>query len=502
MKKKKSEDKISGPELFIGLVGAVGTDLELVSSALQDSLSEVNYKFQTIQLSKLLHEIDEWKNLSSSLHEDQRYHKHMDAGNELCQNVERGDALAVLAFSAIAEHSGRIKKDSPEIFFALRNRTPRCAYILRSLKRTEEVETLREIYGPNFFLVAAYSPRETRLQKLAGKIADSYGSNQTDKYLDKAQSIIIRDEKESDKIFGQNVSNTFPKADVFINAGDPIGLRKELKRFIELLFGYPFHTPTRDEYSMFHAHAAALRSSSLSRQVGAVISTEDGDIIAVGTNEVPKARGGLYWSDDTLDCRDFRFGYETSDRMKKNTVAELLNCLKEAKWLSEKKSKVNLQNLVNSALPLTNDTQIMNLIEFGRSEHAEMAALIDAARRGVSIKGATLYTTTFPCHDCARHIITAGIRRVVYIEPYPKSRAFNLHSDSIAIDTFEEGIGRVSFHPFVGIAPRQYMELFSFSKGQRVRKDGKIVEWEQTKSNALPRFVRFPQHLQFLSYFS
>ena len=85
MKKKKSEDKISGPELFIGLVGAVGTDLELVSSALQDSLSEVNYKFQTIQLSKLLHEIDEWKNLSSSLHEDQRYHKHMDAGNELCK---------------------------------------------------------------------------------------------------------------------------------------------------------------------------------------------------------------------------------------------------------------------------------------------------------------------------------------------------------------------------------------------------------------------------------
>ncbi|MEJ7655371.1 MAG: deaminase [Chloroflexia bacterium] len=45
--------------------------------------------------------------------------------------------------------------------------------------------------------------------------------------------------------------------------------------------------------------------------------------------------------------------------------------------------------------------------------HAEMSALLDAGRRGVPVQGATLYTTTFPCHNCARHIVGAGIDRVV-----------------------------------------------------------------------------------------
>ena len=50
-------------------------------------------------------------------------------------------------------------------------------------------------------------------------------------------------------------------------------------RFIELYFGYPFFTPTREEFAMFHAQAAALRSAALPRQVGAAITTEEGDVI-------------------------------------------------------------------------------------------------------------------------------------------------------------------------------------------------------------------------------
>jgi deoxycytidylate deaminase len=44
-----------------------------------------------------------------------------------------------------------------------------------------------------------------------------------------------------------------------------------------------------------------------------------------------------------------------------------------------------------------------------------MSALLDADRRGVAVQGATLHTTTFPCHNCARHIVGAGIDRVVFI---------------------------------------------------------------------------------------
>src|SRR5438093_13770043 len=115
---------------------------------------------------------------------------------------------------------------------------------------------------------------------------------------------MLRDEKGQDEKgvdnsqFGQNVRDAFPMADVFVNASDPSSLRDAINRVVDLIFGYPYYSPTRDENGMFLAQAAALRSLSLSRQVGAAISTDEGDIVAVGTNEVPKAGGGLYWCDD------------------------------------------------------------------------------------------------------------------------------------------------------------------------------------------------------------
>lgn len=57
--------------------------------------------------------------------------------------------------------------------------------------------------------------------------------------------------------------------------------------------------------------------------------------------------------------------------------------------------------------------------------HAEQNAIIQAARLGVSIQGATLYCTHQPCVICAKMIVNAGICRVVYAEGYPDE--FSLH---------------------------------------------------------------------------
>src|SRR5690349_8629760 len=48
-------------------------------------------------------------------------------------------------------------------------------------------------------------------------------------------------------------------------------------------------------------------------------------------------------------------------------------------------------------------------------------------------KGATLFCTTFPCHMCARLIIASGVKAVVLIEPYPKSKTHDLYSDSVEV---------------------------------------------------------------------
>lgn len=53
-----------------------------------------------------------------------------------------------------------------------------------------------------------------------------------------------------------------------------------------------------------------------------------------------------------------------------------------------------------------------------RTIHAEINTLVFAARYGISTDGATLYCTCSPCLDCAKAIINAGIKRVVYYELY------------------------------------------------------------------------------------
>ena len=109
-------------------------------------------------------------------------------------------------------------------------------------------------------------------------------------------------------------------------------------------------------------------------------------------------------------------------------------------------------------------TRLKDLIEFSRSVHAEMDAIVSLARiGGVGLQGATLYTTTYPCHNCARHIVASGIMKVFYIEPYEKSLAKELHKDAIAFEveeTKDKVPGRVEFLHYEGVAPRQFHNVF------------------------------------------
>ena len=120
---------------------------------------------------------------------------------------------------------------------------------------------------------------------------------------------------------------------------------------------------------------------------------------------------------------------------------------------------------------LIQKTGISTLLEFSRSVHAEMNAILNVARHSSdSTENAILYTTTYPCHSCARHLIAAGIKAVFYVEPYDKSLAVELHSDAIVLDPEEniEHQNRVQFFHFEGVSPRSYQNMFL---GKNERKD-------------------------------
>jgi cytidine deaminase len=468
----------------------MGADLDLVTDILKKELADVGYSSCVIRLSSLLSSI---RGLSLTLipkPEDERIHSHMKAGTEIRTRTGWADILAFLAVARIREERKARSGNS---------NTPveRIAYILRSLKHKSEIDSLRDVYGDGFITISVYSPKDRRCSDLAKVIAKSHHDTHRQKYIPRAEELINIDEEEEGTRFGQNVSAAFPLADVFVEATSKSGLQKSIRRFIQIFFNNQFLTPTKDEFGMFQARAAALRSADLSRQVGSAIMTQDGDLIALGCNDVPKAGGGMYWSDDIgPDGRDFQRGFDPSSRAKTEILAETLGALEAAKMLAGDEPH-DIPRMTESIIEGEHAEkfkalQIANIIEFGRIVHSEMAAITNAASRGVSVKNATLYCTVFPCHMCARLIIASGIDRVVYIEPYPKSRTQELYDDSIIVDQVGLVRDRVNFQSFVGLAPTRYQSLFAILK----RKDSKgdVLEWD-TKS-ALPRVRRFvPSYL-------
>ena len=71
--------------------------------------------------------------------------------------------------------------------------------------------------------------------------------------------------------------------------------------------------------------------------------------------------------------------------------------------------------------------------------HAEQNAIIQAAKLGVSLEGATLYCTHQPCVICARMIINSGVKKVYYKHGYPDAFALELFAEAgVEIEKFEE----------------------------------------------------------------
>ena len=124
--------------------------------------------------------------------------------------------------------------------------------------------------------------------------------------------------------------------------------------------------PSWDQYFMDITRLVATRSSCLRRQVGALL-VKDRNILATGYNGVPS---GI-------------------------THCEATGCLRE---------RLNVPSGERH--------------ELCRGLHAEQNAIIQAAKHGTNIDGATLYCTTMPCIICTKMIINAGIKKVIYGEGY------------------------------------------------------------------------------------
>ena len=490
----------SAPELVFGLIAPIGVDLDVVSEVLDTTLREMRYQAHVLRVTHLMREIGIEAPVTpsdDSLPEGSFVRSYRDriAHANKIREVLGDFALSALAVSAIRsfrleERRRRIDEKPPldgrpsEEEEALEEEPiPSQAYIIRQLKRPEEVFLLREVYGRQFILISAYASQDWRIQRIQEREKESRGGLVED--IDAqmlARRLVLQDAKESQDSHGQNVRDAFPLGDVFIDATSRVKCEQETRRFIHLLFGSNQITPTHDEYGAYLAKSASLRSSDLSRQVGAAIFRQSGEVLTLGCNEVPKAGGGTYWHGDDADARDFVKGSDPNDMQKTQILVDLIDRLRQGGHLSAKlmdnqdANEISRLLLADVGPDSVRESRVMDLIEFGRILHAEMSALSDAARKGISVEGATLYCTTFPCHLCAKLIIAAGIKKVIYLEPYPKSYASDLHGDAIAVDSDNTG-GKVVFNSFLGVSPFRYRDLFE--KRRRKNAEGAAERWNQ-----------------------
>ncbi|HGG57845.1 MAG TPA: cytidine deaminase, partial [Nannocystis exedens] len=288
-------------ELVFAFVSPLGTPSWEVQEALADALHDHGYEIGVeVRISRLLDEMGE---LATDEHRDERQERLMKAGNDL-RRKNGGDYLALMSVAAI---NASRSIDAGESALPHKRR----AYVVWSLKHPDEVVRLRHVYGKGFFLLGVSAPRRLRRKTL---IARNFPLNRANQLLDK-------DAAEAEKI-GQQTRDTFELADAYIriDGDDEVMVREKVKRIVDLLFSCPFHPPTREEHAMFMAYAAALRSSDLSRQVGAVVANRSGDVVASGANDAPAAGGGTYWpsrvdfNDKTGDSEgpDYLRGYDSN----------------------------------------------------------------------------------------------------------------------------------------------------------------------------------------------
>ena len=141
---------------------------------------------------------------------------------------------------------------------------------------------------------------------------------------------------------------------------------------------------TWDDYFMSVAHLSSLRSKDPNKQVGACITDPERVILGIGYNGFPRG------------CSDHRLPWA---------------------------------KLSSDSNPL--DTKYPYVC------HAEMNAIMN--KNAASLKGATMYVTMFPCNNCAKLLIQAGITEVVYYEDKRRTKSPSSSSESSALHTPTKG---------------------------------------------------------------
>jgi cytidine deaminase len=382
-------------EIVIGIVARIGVDTKLVTAEIRGELEQYRYKVFDIHVTDLLRGFGSKFDIVSSPSEE-RYKSLIAA----CNKMREDAGTAVMATLAIMDIFSQRSPNEAQQPAQERN-----AFLINQIKRPEEFDLLRKVYGEHYIQISCHADEIVRIDRLISKISDDHPEDPKSAAWDiKARELVHTDESEEGEKFGQRVRQVFPLADVIIDASSTASV---IPRFFRALFGDHRVTPTKEEYGMELANTTSQRSSDASRQVGAAILSPKMEVRAVGCNEVPKAHGGAYWEGDRPDGREFAMERDHNEQRRRAVLIDLMIRLGKAEATKpEFKGPEKIKQFLDDpSKSLIGESQLTDSLEYGRSVHAEMSAITDAARVGIPVEGCVLYSnTSLSGILCVRHI--------------------------------------------------------------------------------------------------
>jgi deoxycytidylate deaminase len=193
----------------------------------------------------------------------------------------------------------------------------------------------------------------------------------------------------------------------------------------------------------------SLSSSCTRHQVGAVIVTKKGEVISTGFNDVPEGQ---------QKCRELGMddGYCYRHDVILKRFKTMNFCPKCGKKIDAKngsypyKCDGKTDEGKECMAKLPNDFIPGRTLDICRALHAEEHAIIHApVIGGELLKDCEIYTTLFPCMLCAKQIAEVGIKRVIYLEPYPMKESIEILKNA-----------NVTMQLYQGVLPRTFISLF------------------------------------------
>lgn len=330
-----------------------------------------------------------------------------------------GNAFSREDFMSNYENLSIIAKEVNKYIKYIRNRkdskNANC-FIIDAFRNPAEVEFFRRY--DQFFLISLFATEETRCSRMMRTIFES-SLNAPEDFPNLFKRIDERDWGDDSNIrelYKQNVSRCYYMSDISINNDEDtpefnIKLFKRFLRYFALIASPGCIQPTKEETFMNLAYSLSLRSSCISRKVGAVVTDKAGFVLGLGWNEVAQTQVGcgLKQKQDLINNTEFFSADIFKEIITKDDLSQYSEhdavCFKDVVSENKIKSKLKKSSLTKEEQAALLKIINVKRLEFCRALHAEENAILQVATRGgMGVEGGVIYTTTFPCELCAKKI--------------------------------------------------------------------------------------------------